>query len=178
MMPLACDDIREASRLIHKRRVRLDPRYRGELVTMFENPKARMAYFGKRGLAIDDMGEALWEAGIFHQRPSERDVLELLDSLCTPGAVRTKVARSEIRSELADLQASLERELEVRRKNRWRVFECSCFKSSKIRVAADVLPPALARATCDNCGEPWTLRTIKLDLSNRSIPMTAEEVFQ
>jgi hypothetical protein len=177
MMPLVCDDIREASRLIHKRRVRLDPRYRGELVTMFENPKARMAYFGKRGLTVDELGEALWEAGIFHERPPERDVLELLDSLCTPGAVRAKVARSEIRSELADLQESLERELEVRRKNRWRVFECSCLKSAKIRVAADVLPAALARAACDNCGERWTLRTIMLDLSNRSVPMSAEELY-
>lgn len=177
-MPLACDDIREASRLIHKRRVRLDPRYRGELVTIFENPKTRMAYFGKRGLTIDELGEALWEAGIFHERPPERDVLELLDSLCTPGAVRVKVARSELRSELADMQESLEIELQKRRKDRWRVFRCACFGTPAVKFSRDILPPALARATCDDCGERWTLRTIMLDLSNRQVPMTAEEVFQ
>lgn len=178
MIPLACNDIREASRLIHKRRVRIDPRFRGELVTLFENPKARMAYFGKRGLTVDELGEALWQGGIFHERPSERDVLELLDSLCMPGAVRVKVARSEIRSELADLQESLEIELQKRRKDRWRQFRCACFGAPAVKVSRDELPPALARATCDECGEPWTLRTIMLDLSNRSIPMSAEEVFQ
>ena len=124
------------------------------------------------------MGEALWEGGIFASWPSERDVLELLDSLCTPGAVRVKVARSEIRSELADLQESLERELDKRRKDRWRVFRCACFGAPAVKVSRDELPPALARATCDECGEPWTLRTIKLDLSNRNVPMTPEEVSQ
>lgn len=176
-MNLQTDNMHELTRLIHAKRVRIDPQYRGELIRLFDNPRARMAYFSKTGLTVDQLGEAIWDARLSHERPTCDEVLELLERIFTPGAIRAKVARSEVRDALGEVQESLSRELEVRRKNRWRVFECSCFKSAKVRIAADVLPPALARATCDQCGAPWTLRTIKLDLSNRNVPMTAEEIY-
>jgi hypothetical protein len=169
--------ISEVSRLLHRKRLRIDPQYRGECLRLFADPRARMAYFSKRGLTVDDFAEAIWDAGFCDPRPDCTEVLDMLENLIlsTPGVVRAKVAKSEIRATLGDLESSLERELETRRKNRWRSWECSCANSAKIRTTKDELPPAMARALCDECGEPWTLKTIKLDLSNRYVPMSAEE---
>lgn len=170
-------DVREVSRILHRKRLRIDPQYRGELVRLFENPRARMAYFSKRGLTIDAMCEALWDAGCTFERCTSDDLLEYLEQLFSAaGTVRERVSRSEVRDTLAEVQTNLERELAVRRKNRWRVFRCACSNSRPVRVAADELPPCLARATCEHCGEPYALQTIKLDLSNRSVPMSADEL--
>lgn len=169
--------IREISRLVHARRVSIDPLFRGELLRLFDNPRARMAYFSKHGLSVDDLGEAIWDAGMCVARPSPAEVLELLEQLFMPGVVRQAFGRSEVKAELSELQDEIQRELDVRRGNRWRSFECACFKSAKIRATKDELPPGMAEARCSQCGEPWTLRTIKLDLSNRQVPMTAEEIY-
>src|SRR6478609_750978 len=77
--------ISDLSRLVHKRRVRLDPLFRGELVRLFDNPRARIAYFSKRGLSVDDLGEAIWEAKLCTERPSPREVFDILENLFTPG---------------------------------------------------------------------------------------------
>lgn len=175
-MILQTDRTRDLARLVHAKRVRIDPQYRGELVRLFDNPKARMAYFSKHGLTVDQLGEAIWDAGLTNERPSCDEVLELLERLFTPGAVRTKIARSEVRDALTEMQDELTRELDKRRKDRWRQYRCGCFGAPALKFSRDVLPLALARATCDECGQPWTLRTIKLDLSNRQIPMTIEEI--
>lgn len=175
-MTLTCS-VRDLSRLVHAKRVRLDPQYRGELVRLFDNPRARMAYFSKHGLTVDDLGEALWDARLCDIRPTCDEVLGILEQLFTPGPVRAAISKSTVRAELSEIQDSLTRELETRRKNRWRLFACRCFNSAKIRATKDELPPALARAICGECGEPWTLQTIKLDLSNRNVPMTVEECY-
>lgn len=176
MIRLTCSS-RELSRLVHAKRLRIDPQYRGELIRLFDNPKARMAYFSKHGLTVDQLGEAIWDAKLCHERPSCDDVLETLEDLFTPGVVRKIAGRLETAGILGDVIEGFERELQVRKGNRWRLFECRCFQPAKIRATKDQLPPALARAVCDTCGEPWTLSTIKLDLSNRSVPMTAEECY-
>ena len=175
-MTLTCS-VRDLSRLVHAKRVRLDPQFRGELVRLFDDKRARMAYFSKHGLTVDQLGEAMWDARLCDVRPTCDEVLGILENLFTPGPVRRKIGKSEVRDELAELHDSLSRELETRRKNRWRLFACACFNSAKIRATKDELPPALAAAICEECGSPWTLQTIKLDLSNRNAPMSAEEVY-
>lgn len=132
-MTLTCS-VRDLSRLVHAKRVRLDPQYRGELIRLFDNPRARMAYFSKHGLTVDALGEAMWDARLCDVRPTCDEVLTILENLFTPGPVRAAVAKSAIRAELSELQDSLARELEVRRKNRWRSFACACFNSAKIRA--------------------------------------------
>lgn len=177
-MIFTTDRMKDVARLVHRVRVQIDPAFRGELVRLFENPKARMAYFSKNGLLMDELTEAIWDAGLTFERPTIIETLELLKTLFTPGTLRAKISKAEVKGELAEVYAGLETELDKRRRDRRRTFRCSCFGSPAVRFDRDELPSAMARAICDECGAPWTLQTIKLDLSNRTVPISADEVYQ
>lgn len=155
------DDTRKVSALLHSRRVRIDPAYGGELTMLFEDERARRAYYGHKGMLVDEAGEAMWDAGLLAERPSPAEVLDLFTLMMQPGAdVRTA------RVSGVDWE-SAEAKRETRRRNRWRLFECFCAKPKKVRFAGDVLP-----VRCEECGEMFELRTVVLDV--RSAAMGVE----
>lgn len=163
------DDLSVVSALVHRKRVCMDPQYRGECEWLFGNDRARAAYYGRNGLTIDALGELLFDRGFVTERPAAGDVVDLLEALFRPTGSRADVCnRVERERALAATHADLERQLEVRRKNRWRLYECAC--PVKIRHAGDAL-----RARCQECGERFELKTIKRDLSNVQVAVTADE---
>lgn len=149
------DDTRKVSAFLHAKRVRIDPAFGGELSRLFEDDRARRAYYGRKGMLVDEAGEALWDAGLLATRPTPAEVLDLFATMMEPAADVRTVPVLDVDWE------DLEQKRETRRKNRWRLFECWCAKPKKIRFAGDVLP-----VRCEECGERFELRTVKLDVES------------
>lgn len=147
------DDARKVSAFLHTRRVRIDPAFGGELSRLFQDDRARRAYYGRKGMGVDEAGEALWDAGLVALRPSPAEVLDLFAEMMQPAGADVCARVSSVDWEEAEAKR------ETRRKNRWRLFECFCAKPVKVRVASDTYD-----ATCGKCGERFELRTVVLDV--------------
>jgi hypothetical protein len=170
VITLLDDSTRKVSALLHRRRVAIDPQYRGECEWLFENERARRTFYGRKGLTVDQVGEALYDAQLVAQRPNCNDVLELLGELFRPAETRAVgCTRREAVEILGAHMEDLDRQIAVRLGNRWRSYRCQCKRP--IRVASDNF-----RGTCSDCGETFVLVTIKLDLSNVIVPASVDDV--
>lgn len=147
------DDTRKVSAFLHAKRVRIDPAFGGELSRLFEDDRARRAYYGRKGMSVDEAGEALWDAGLLAQRPSPAEVLDLFAEMMQPVGADVCARVSSVDWE------DMEAKRESRRKNRWRTYRCYCPRYASIRVACDDF-----KATCEKCGEKFELRTVVLDV--------------
>jgi hypothetical protein len=115
---LLVDDTRAILAAIRERGIRIDPRLRVECRQLFGNPGVRMNYQRPDGLTIDGVGELLVDRGFIRSGLSERDVLELLETLFAPQP-KTRRARRPPRAR-AQTDAAVERA----RNKRLRKFEC------------------------------------------------------
>jgi hypothetical protein len=117
--------------------------YAGELRRLKENAGIRMRYFSRSGLSIDAIGEVLYSRGYLTERPTEREVLDLLDELFSTvtGPVRTA---EEIDG------AELENAFNKARRNRWRRWTCPSLCSSVRAGSLDL------RIRCESCGDLLT----------------------
>lgn len=154
-------------KLLHRRRVRIDPAFRVECHQLFADPRIRMAYYSSKGLLVDDLGEALWDAGFTGpERPSCVEVIDLLAEVLAPaGSPRQRVTLREADGISRQAVEDIARQLETRKGNRWRSYRCQCEKGRPFRFAGDALPVTVV-LRCLTCGESYTLQTIMLDLSN------------
>jgi hypothetical protein len=113
---LTIDDLKPVRQLLQHKRICIDPQYRGETARLAENRGVRMRYFAKQGLTIDELGEALWDAGfVAGDRPTCNDVLDFLEEFFAPTAPRTEAVISKMALDVAEGNA---------RKRRWRLFDC------------------------------------------------------
>jgi DNA-directed RNA polymerase subunit RPC12/RpoP len=161
-MQLTVDSPLPILHLISEVKLTIDPRYRGELRRFTENAGLRCNYFNKaKGVTVDSFGELLWDRGLVSQRPTEREVLDLLETVFS--AVDRKVTHRAIETDSNANGSDLEAELEKARKNRNRLFVCPC--SNSIRSASLTL-----RIRCEDCDSRFirterTVAEIKLGVS-------------
>lgn len=100
-MQVTVDDSRPILRLLHERRVQIDPQFSGECRRLFDNAGVRINYFSKSGMTIDETSEALWDAGLTPRRLDCRETLDLLDMVFTPKKRerRPRVSRRKVLDE-------------------------------------------------------------------------------
>ena len=124
-------------------RLRVPPPH---FVLVSQRPGIRRHYFdAKRGATIDEMGEILWSRGYLTERPTERDLLDLLDNYFHHVTDSHESSRT-IASEENAHGRLMEQELQRARKNRYRAWTCSCgetlIRSGRLNL----------RLTCGYCG--------------------------
>lgn len=140
-MQLTTDNIQPVEALIREKRICVDARFRGELSDYHAVGNIRASYFRRNGLTIDELGEALYDRGYVATRPTEREVLDLLDRIFT-----SRRSGSPRRDTTADaIAAATERELQKARTTRNRLWTCACGKSSLRSARLDLL------LTCGYC---------------------------
>jgi len=76
--------------LIRRRKLCIDPMYAGELRRLREDPNVGKSYFSRRGMTVDELGEALWDHGFVHYRPDCNEVLHLINQIFTPSKLRRR----------------------------------------------------------------------------------------
>lgn len=140
-MNIVTNSIQPIVTLIRKRRVQVDPRFRGELTPYHAVANIRASYFRRNGLTIDELGEVLLDSGFVAERPTEREVLDLLDRIFTasPAALATGGASED------DVMHERDAELRKARANRHRAYSCQCGKSALRATRLDLL------LTCGYC---------------------------
>lgn len=142
---LTIDSPQPILNLLRTAKLCIDPRFRGELTLHYENPGIRACYFSRNGATIDEFGELLLDRGYVTERPSERDVLELLDTMFrTFTRIRTSARSTETEANVNGRDADAE--LRKAMSNRQRAWNCQC-GASLIRSARLALA-----LTCEHCG--------------------------
>ena len=79
-MALIIDSYEPVRRLLLRRGIAIDPMYRGEIRRLAENPGIRMRYMRSGGMLLDDIGEALWDAGFTYRRVDCNEALEIVEA--------------------------------------------------------------------------------------------------
>jgi|GEM_PF-960017 len=125
-------------------KIQRDPRYLGELQRFYDSPGIRKTYFRREGLTVDDIGEKLWSDGLLTERPTEREVLDLLEELFS--AVSRVPARHDSEVDGAALEVAFHKA----QRNRWRRWTCPSGCSSVRASKLDL------RVSCAVCGDPLT----------------------
>ena len=161
-MEFRVDNLQPIAATLREIKLTIDPRFRGELEPHYQRPGIRRHYFdAKRGATIDEMGEILWSRGYLTDRPSERDLLDLLDNYFHHVADSRESSRT-VASEENAYGRAMEQELQRARKNRYRAWTCSCgetlIRSGRLNL----------RLTCGYCEGPVyrTERTVSEILSD------------
>ena len=140
-MQLTVNSIQPVISLLRERRIRLDPRFLGELQTYHAVGNIRASYFRRNGLTVDGFGEMLLDRGFVATRPTEREVLDLLDRIFTSG--KGEQVTGDVTED--DIARATEQELSRARTNRHRAYSCACGKSSLRSPRLDLL------LTCGYC---------------------------
>lgn len=133
------DPAADTLRILAQSHLGPDPAFRGEIARLFDNPGYKRLYFRRNGLTVDSFGELLWDRGIVGERPNPREVLDYLDELLR----RAPRVRGRKRASVTAIDSAETRA----RKNRLRLFQCSC--GQKIRGT---------RATLVLCGLCYEMR--------------------
>lgn len=82
---LITDDIRSVLAAVRKRGgICIDPRFAGELRSIFENRGLRLTYQRRGGMTVDELAEFLWDHRFTARRLDEVETLDLLDHILRP----------------------------------------------------------------------------------------------
>ena len=129
-------DLATVAALLRERKLRIDPRLRGECARWFENAGIRRHYYSPAGMTIDQAGEAIAElSGQYgSDRMSEREVCDLLERIFVDRATARKRNTDASRS----IEAAQAHAVAVRRTTRLRLWECAACRL-KLRGASDTL---------------------------------------